>query len=253
MKDEKIIGIVAGVGPYAGLDLMRKILAETVARTDQDHLAVAALSQPRAIADRTAYLLGQTRENPGYALARQLQTLAGMGAQVAGIPCNTAHAPAIFNVVRSELDRGNSKLKLLHLIEEVARFLTERHPRVKRVGILSTTGTLRARVYPDILAPLGFEPLVPPLSLQQQRIHPAIYDPVYGIKAGGGSEKARQELLAGVRSLQEQGAEAVILGCTEIPLAIAEPVIGDTVMIDPARVLARALIREANPSKLKPL
>ena len=50
-----MIGVVAGVGPYAGLDLLSKILSQTVADKDQDHLAVASLSQPELIADRTAF------------------------------------------------------------------------------------------------------------------------------------------------------------------------------------------------------
>ena len=55
-----------------------------------------------------------------------------------------------------------------------------------------------------------------------------------------------------MRALQQQGAEAVVLGCTEIPLAITERRIDDAVIIDPTLVLARALIRKANPAKLKP-
>ena len=50
-----MIGIVGGVGPFAGLDLLGKILGQTVAQTDQDHLTVVSLSQPSTIPDRTAF------------------------------------------------------------------------------------------------------------------------------------------------------------------------------------------------------
>jgi aspartate racemase len=61
-----MIGIVGGVGPYAGLDLLRKVYDNTVAGKDQDHLDVVMISVPAAIPDRTAYLLGwkETREWP---------------------------------------------------------------------------------------------------------------------------------------------------------------------------------------------
>ncbi|SVD34853.1 uncharacterized protein METZ01_LOCUS387707, partial [marine metagenome] len=53
-------------------------------------------------------------------------------------------------------------------------------------------------------------------------------------------------------TLQKMSAEAIILGCTEIPLGIPERKIGDTFIIDPGLILARALIREASPEKLLP-
>ncbi|MCA9968087.1 MAG: aspartate/glutamate racemase family protein, partial [Anaerolineales bacterium] len=84
---EKTIGLIAGVGPFAGADLFNKILEETVAAKDQDHLTVLSLSGPSEILDRTEYLLGKVAENPGHALARQLRRLAQAGAEVIGVPC----------------------------------------------------------------------------------------------------------------------------------------------------------------------
>ncbi|MCZ7670041.1 MAG: aspartate/glutamate racemase family protein [Chloroflexi bacterium] len=189
MTHEKPIGIVAGVGPFAGLDLLSKILTETAVAKDQDHLPIYSLSQPHEILDRTEYLLGLVAENPGYALARQLQKLAAMGAEVAGIPCNTAYAPVIFNVIKAELEKTNCPIQLLHMIEEVGRFLHDTHPQMETIGVLSTTGAYRAQIYPQVLEPLGFTVVVPDETMQVNGIHPAIYDPIYGIKANGGATK----------------------------------------------------------------
>jgi aspartate racemase len=104
------------------------------------------------------------------------------------------------------------------------------------------------------LEPLGFEVLAVDDKLQTEAIHPAIYDPAYGIKAcGRATEKARNNLLLGAQQLQEAGVEALILGCTEIPLAIQETRIAGMVVIDPALVLARALISTVDPARLSPL
>lgn len=250
---ERIVGIVAGVGPLAGLDLQQKIISQTVAGRDQDHLTVLSVSRPCTIPDRTAYLLGQVAENPATALAAQVQLLAQMGAQVVGIPCNTAHAPPIWDVLRAELARANCQIYLLHMIEEVGRFLGKHHPEIERVGILSTTGTYRAEVYPQVLAGLGFTVVTPILSMQETLIHPAIYHPQHGIKSCGRvTDRARQDLLAGVAALQAQGAQAIVLGCTEIPLALTEKQMDDTPLIDPTLILARALVREADGGKLRP-
>jgi aspartate racemase len=252
MTHDKPIGIVAGVGPFAGLDLLGKILDETRAGKDQDHLPIYSLSQPDKILDRTEYLLGLVDENPGYALANQLQKLSAMGAKVAGIPCNTAHAPSIFSVIEAELRRSHCSIHLLHMIREVGRFLRENYPHIQTIGVLSTTGTYRARIYPQELEPLGFTAVAPEEEMQVELIHPAIYDPVYGIKAaGGGTETAVSHLLSGAQALKAQGAQAIILGCTEIPLAIHTSHVNGMIAIDPTRILARALIRESNPAKLQ--
>lgn len=249
----KRIGVVGGVGPFAGIDLLSKIAAQTIANQDQDHLTVLNWSQPATIVDRTEYLLGQVTDNPAFALAAQVQQLAQMGASVVGIPCNTAHAPRIFDQIRAEL-AANCDVLLLHMIEEVGRFLQTHLPGVTQIGVLSTTGTYRARVYVEVLEPLGFTAVLPPFSLQTEKIHPAIYDPVYGIKACGAvTGPARKNLRLGIDALKAAGAKAIILGCTELPLAFTKPTAAGLPLIDPTLILARALIREANPTKLKPL
>ena len=66
------------------------------------------------------------------------------------------------------------------------------------------------------------------------------------------TSEARKVLLEGVEILKKQGVQAIILGCTEIPLGLPERKIGGTYFIDPGLILARALIREFNPEKLLP-
>lgn len=252
MMNGKIIGVVAGAGPLAGIDLLSKIADQTVAQRDQDHLTVVSLSEPSSIWDRTAFLLGEVDVNPAGAIANQLLKLAQAGAQVAAIPCNTAHAPAIFDVVQARLAEANCPIHFLHMIEEVARFLQEHYPTVQRVGLLATTGTVQTGVYERVLHPAGYTLLTPPATMQTALIHPAIADPALGIKAlGAGASQARENLLAGVREVSGRGAELIILGCTEIPLVLTEPEINGLPLVDPTLILARALIREADPGKLK--
>ncbi|HET6429048.1 MAG TPA: amino acid racemase [Phycisphaerae bacterium] len=248
-----MIGIVGGVGPYAGLDLARKVFDETAAASDQEHLPLAMLSVPEIISDRTEFLLGEAADNPGVAIAEVIGRLERIGATVVGIPCNTAHAPAIFDVIAARLAEANSKVALVHMIEEVGRYLGEHFPHLRRVGVLSTTGTWRAGVYAQGLAPLGIEVIVPDEPLQTRAVHPAIYDPGFGIKARAHpvTARARSLLDEAVAFCRGLGAEAIILGCTELPLAIPEPRIGGMPVIDPTRILARALIREIAPARLR--
>ena len=104
-KGDTKIGIVAGAGPYAGLDLAQKILQQTSAIVDQDYLPTISISTPAEISDRTRFLLGQTSKNPAHAIFRNLSELAELGATVVGIPCNTAHASAIQEVFLEKLEQ----------------------------------------------------------------------------------------------------------------------------------------------------
>jgi aspartate racemase len=237
----KTIGIVGGVGTFAGIDLYRKIYKHTDARTDQDHLPLVLVSVPAEVADRTMFLQGEAEENPGIAIARIIKTLASAGAEVVGIPCNTAHSPLIFNEI---LKRVPGNIRLLNMVEEVGRYMSINYPEIERAGILGTTGTVRSKVYTDVLSTFHIEAIYPNEQMQKRLVHPAIYDKGYGIKAFSDpvTDRSRNDLLKVASSLVSHGSEAIVLGCTEIPLAIPETTLGHSIIIDSVSILAQALI-----------
>ena len=255
MMTDNIIGVVGGVGPYAGLDLVRKIFDQTIASTDQDHLPVALLSYSELISERTDFILGETNQNPAAGIITVLKQLELIGATVAGIPCNTAHAPLVFDQINTNLATRSSPIQLIHMIEETAQFMCTYHPDKERVGVLSTQGTYLANIYPGILQDASFAVLTPDEEEQRNLVNPAIYDERYGIKAQSNpvTKRARTDLRAAAKNLIAAGAQAIILGCTEIPLALPENRIGSIPLVDPTMILARALVREAAPHKLNPL
>lgn len=253
-SDDPKIGIAGGAGPYAGLDLAQMLLDETQAEQDQHHLPTVLLSTPEQIEDRTRFLLGQATVNPAHALFRNIRDLEALGATVVGLPCNTAHAPRIWSVLNGKLEQAGSRVRLLDMIAETAEFLRKECPEVQTVGVLSTIGTRRAAFYPTLLEPKGYRVVVLEEAQQQELHEQALYHPKHGIKAQAHpvTTQARSVLLDGVRTLETQGAEAVILGCTEIPLGLPEKRLGDTYLINPGRILARALIHAFQPEKLRP-
>ena len=237
----RIIGIVGGVGTFAGIDLYRKIYQHTDARTDQDHLPVVLVSVPEIVSDRSRFLLGEVEENPGIAIAGIIQTLAAAGAEVVGIPCNTAHSPVIYSEIQ---DRIPGNIQLLNMIEEVGKHISSTYPEIRKAGILATTGTYLSQVYTDVLSNYDVEAIYPEESMQKKQVHPAIYDKSYGIKAFSDpvTDRSRQDLLEVASFLVSQGSEAIVLGCTEIPLAIPENRIDQSIVIDSVSILAKALI-----------
>ena len=255
MQNEKIIGIVGGVGPYAGLDLAKKILDNTQATSDQQHLPIALLSLPHKIQDRTDFLLGKSKTNPADAVFKILEKLEQIDASVAAIPCNTMHSPPVFDVILERLKNSKCTIKLVNMIAETLDFIRQNHPKIKNIGLLCTIGTAKTNLYQQYFKPPDFNIILPDIDVQENLVHKAIYDINEGIKSKSNpvTKAAREKLLQAVHHLQEKAAEAVILGCTEIPLAIDEKKIGEMVIIDPTLILARALIQQTYPDKLKPV
>jgi aspartate racemase len=250
---EPLLGIVGGVGPYAALDLAKKICDETVATHDQDHLPMALLSLAHLIPDRTAFLLGATDINPGLAIVEVIGELEGLGCRVIGVPCNTAHAPAIWDVIADGIAKRGGGVKLLNMVEEVALFVRQRWPNATRVGVLSTVGTQLSRVYPTVLVRYGLEAVTLEDEEHRVLVHDAVYDPEFGVKAHASpvSGRARRNVLRAVEKAAEAGAQIVVLACTELPLAVPEPVVVGTPVVDATRVLARAMVRSAAPERLR--
>ena len=171
------------------------------------------------------------------------------GADFAVAPCNTA-----CYFLRALGDK--IALPVLDMISEAVSCL-RRLEEVERVGILATTGTLETRLYHDALEACGLKALSPldlpdGERLQQELVMEAIYGPANdesetggGIKALGNRPEFEEKLEHAAALLVEDGAQALIAGCTEIPLSLQGRISAGVPLIDPTRALAEAAIREA--------
>ena len=255
-----IIG--GGVGPMAGVELHKKIIEHTLASGDQDHLDLIHISSARTIGDRTAYLLEDGRENPGNHMAAAVSLglcglLDGNGRltapTVVGVPCNTFHAPVIYEQCALELRQLGPGLTLVHMLEETLELIRQRTPEAKTVGLMSTTGTRRSGVWHHLLEGRGYKVIEVPED-DQEALHEAIYHREWGLKAiSPASETARRRFAGYARQLIEAGAEVLVPGCTEIPLALPGTEFGGVPLVDPVLALARGMISAAEPDKLRPL
>lgn len=233
------IGVVGGAGPQAGVSLVSKIYEESRSPNDQGNPRVHLISSPCDLPDRSAFLLGLSSLNPAFGFAKVLWQLAQGGATVAGIACVTAHAPPIFSHIQALLGE-TPPLRLLSLLEELEREL--RGLGYSRLGVLSTKGTYQAGLFgPAFARAIGAEVLEVVDESERESVHRAIYK----IKASGHHlAEARETILSSAATLQKRGAQAVLLACTELPLAVPEEAWNGLPVVDPLRVLARALLRE---------
>lgn len=223
---KKSIGIIGGMGSLATCDLFKKIINMTDAKSDQEHIHIC-IDCNTNIPDRTKAILGGG-ENPVPEMVRSGVRLQSMGADVLVMPCNTAHY--FYDKITPFFD-----IPLLNMLKETALEIQKRN--IKKVGLLATDGTIKSRVYHTALAEAGID-LVIPSPLKQASVMDVIYK---GIKSSNwnidlsGFHGAIDELFA-------QGAEILVLGCTELPVAF-EIFHIDRPAIDPTAVLAAAAIR----------
>jgi aspartate racemase len=255
METEKpLIGIIGGVGPAAGLDFMRYMFANTRAVKDQDHLDSVLISCPALIPDRTEFLLNEGKpgyENPAYGMFECAKRLYRAGARYISVACNTAHADHIFTLFRALVRDSLPGVSVVNMLETCAAYARE--TGVRRAGLLATAGTYQSRVYHEYFtAEAGFV-LIEPDADMRETIHAAIYSEDFGIKAHSDpvTERAKTILRDAAARLAAQGSQALILGCTELPLAIG-PSDSPLPLLNPALLTARRLIRLAAPEKLLP-
>jgi aspartate racemase len=245
-ENKGIIGVVGGMGPESGIYLCNQLIAQTRADADQEHFPFILMSLPRLIGDRSAYLAGQHMDNPAYEILDIIGKLEKAGADIIGITCNTAHSPAIYDVILKELKRQESPVRLLNMPEETCYNLKENFPLIKRVGLMTTNGTYNSGIYESLLAGMGYDVVLPDPGFQDAVIHRAVYDPEFGIKANPGKCSGELNLLLtkAVDFFEEQQAQAVILGCTEFSLVNMSSR-SNLLFIDSSASLAEALLREA--------
>lgn len=235
MQQQTIPGIIGGLGPLAHIEFERLLIALNSARGakgDRDH-PVWILINATDIPDRTQSLLGKEPScTPG--LVKYCRMLEGAGANFVVIPCNTSHG--FHDAVQSQL-----KIPWIHLMDATVTYIKHHYPDRHKVGILATTGTLRAHLYDGSLETAGLRAIAPiPDSQMQQDIMNAIYHPVWGIKATGIKILAPpiKILENALIWLETQGAELAIAGCTEISVALARFKYQNLTVVDPLEILA---------------
>lgn len=254
-QPQRVIGIAGGMGPHAHIEFERRLLAAVEnPRSDQDYPEWVVSSVPNT-PDRTVALL-EGGPSPMPCLLRSLERLA-FCADFAVLTCITAHAFL-------EEIRARVRLPILNMAEVTMKEAAWRIGPNARVGILATTGALCGRVYQ--LAASHVAPSLELLSLldlpdgdelQEELVMRPIYGPLREGQRGPGGIKCwgccdvesgtphRDTLSTAVRRLATAGAACVIMGCTEIPLALGREPVAGVPLLDPLDIAARVAVRIA--------
>jgi len=223
-KPMRRVGVLGGMGPEATLVFLGKFYALTRARREQDRPPLLLDMDP-SVPDRNR-AWEEKDDSPGPALAAMGRRLANAGADFCVLPCITAHG----YVAGFETATG---LPLLHLPDLVAGALADRH--IGSVGLLATRTTLQMQLFQDAFAHRGIAAIVPGTSDQD-----ALMQAIYAIKRG---EEARAAVMAVAEHLIQSGAQALLIGCTDISTLQLDR-IGPCDCIDALDVLAERTLAE---------
>ncbi|WP_418973117.1 aspartate/glutamate racemase family protein [Allofournierella sp.] len=221
-----VLGVLGGIGPMSTVYFYEMITAHTQAEKDQDHLDIV-ISSRATTPDRSAYVLGQSKEDSFSVMERDAEMLVEYGATVLAIPCNTAHY--FYDRLQRSLP-----VPVLNMIQLTVR--AAKAQGCTKLGILATSGTVASCSYQRMCAAEGLGWAVPCEADQAVLMQHIIYDEIKG-----GKPVDLPEFLRIADALKAAGCQRAVLGCTELSL-IKRNCGLDDFFIDSTEVLAREAI-----------
>ena len=202
MTEEKILGILGGMGPEATVELMRRIVEKTPAKLDSDHIR-CIVDQNAKVPSRPLSIQGKI-PSAAPALIDMGKRLQNYGANILCMPCNTAH------FYLPDIEKEIS-IPFIDMLACTAKHIQTAYPNEKRVGIASTTNTKDTKLYDERFATLGIEAVYPKPGTQEK-----ILTVIAAVKAGNIGKEIQDEMKSIVTEMREQGIYVVVIACTEL-------------------------------------
>lgn len=224
----KTIGVLGGMGPYATLDFLRLILDLTGATKESEHFRVVVDSNPRIPSRTRAYLFGDA--DPVPMMRESVTNLRHAGADFIVLPCNSAHyfLPRVME---------GAPFPVVDMIESTSKVVVQQGWQT--VGVLAGEVTVGAGLYEKYLTPHGIS--VVQVNAEEQKFVRKIIEDV---KNNEITSQTGSSLAPLIDILVKNGAQSVILGCTELQAVIRDLKVNIPI-VDSLEVLARAAIAEA--------
>jgi aspartate racemase len=227
--EEKIVGVIGGLGPEATVDLMRRVIEATPARDDADHIRMIVDNNPK-IPSRIKALVEGTGESPAPLMTEMARRLAAFGADFLVIPCNTAHF--YYNDICAGVE-----IPILNMVDLTVESVLKENPFVQTVGLLASDAVLLTKLYLKRFADRGVKQIHPSAELQNR-----IMASIRKIKAGKYQKENKRVLQSAAEELMNRKAEALIVACTELSI-ISDSIDVEVPIYDASQVLAEGIVR----------
>jgi aspartate racemase len=228
----KRLGVLGGMGPAASAEFMVRLVAQTPAKRDQDHIPTILWSDT-SVPDRSTSMRNGDDKPLPYLLSG-IQGLVSSGCNLIVIPCNTAHL--WFNEMEKQ---ASWHARIVHIVDSVADALQDVNVIDSKIGVMGTQATVELGLYQYRLNKLGWDCIVPTKLEMDTLVQPAI-----DLIKANQIEQAHSMFITVIHSLIARGAKAVVLGCTEIPLSVRENTVQDTPIINSIDSLVKSAIKQ---------
>ncbi len=248
-----MIGILGGMGTQAGLDFCNKLAVLNRGKIDQEYPLFLLYNKsnipgrPESIGSHTKNLSNRFTNKVSKkkytqvlkSLLKGCKLLEKNKCKFIVIPCNTAHY--WFDDLQKKIN-----IPIINMPKEVFKFTKKKCKKNSKVGLLATEGTLKTGVYKNFFEK-NYELIEPSNKLQKLSVNKAIkFVKMGNVKA------AAKAIKPAINSLIKMKCKKIILGCTELPIAIFafksfKNIKSSKIFLDPNLILAQsAMIKNKN-------
>lgn len=227
--NEKIVGILGGMGPEATIDFMQRVIKLTPAKDDSDHIRMLIDNNPK-VPSRIKAIIEKTGADPAPHLINMAKRLEIQGVDFLVIPCNTAHF--YYDKIVTSVS-----VPVLNMVELTVNKILKQQPDVKAVGLLASTAVLMIDLYKKTLKAKSVAILYPENNLQNH-----VLNSIKRIKAGSYGSRELEIIQNAADYLVNIGAQAIIVGCTELSV-ISDKIFFKRPMYDSSQVLAEEVVK----------
>ena len=245
-----MIGILGGMGTQAGLDFCNKLAIQYRGKIDQDYPLFFLYNKsdipgrPESIGKSTGTISNKFEsisskkkyEKVLKSLIDGCKKLKKAKCKFIVIPCNTAHY--WYEDLQKRIN-----IPIINMPKEVFDYTKKKCKKNSKIGLLATEGTLKTRVY-DKIFNKNYKLIFPIDKIQKQSVNKAIKD----VKMGN-VKKAAKSIQPAINYLIKKKCKKIILGCTELPIAIfayksLKIVKSSKIFLDPNLILAYATMKK---------
>ncbi len=245
-----MIGILGGMGTQAGLDFCNKLAVLNRGKIDQDYPLFLLYNKsnipgrPESIGIQTGKisnkLINKKSKRKYFSVLKSLivgcQVLKKSKCKFIVIPCNTAHY--WYNDLKKKI-----KLPIINMPREVFNYTKKKCKKNSLIGLLATEGTLKTKIYHNFFNK-NYELILPNSHVQNNSVNKAIK-----LVKMGKVKEASKIIKPAIDYLKKKRCKKIILGCTELPIAIfafksIKTIKSSKIFLDPNLILANAAMKK---------
>ena len=245
-----MIGILGGMGTQAGLDFCNKLAVLNRGKIDQEYPLFILYNKsnipgrPESIGSQTKNLSNKSTNKKSKAkynkvlksLLKGCKLLEKNKCKFIVIPCNTAHY--WFDDLQNKIN-----IPIINMPKEVYKFTKKKCKKNSKIGLLATEGTLKTGVYNKFFDK-NYNLITPSRNIQKNSVNKAIK-----LVKLGNVKAANKIIKSSINFLIRKKCKKIILGCTELPIAIFafksfKNVKSSKIFLDPNLILANSAMQK---------